>query len=100
MPAKIRLIPCLLLKNGLIIRSELFKYHQVIGDPTTQLSRYNEWGVDELLYLDISRDAHYDVRRADAKIATADKWSITDIVDEISKRCFMPLTFGGGIRSL
>ena len=70
MSLKIRLIPCLLLKNGLIVRSEIFKYHQVIGDPTTQLTRYNDWSVDELVYLDISRDQYYDVRRGDAKIAT------------------------------
>jgi cyclase len=99
-PAKIRVIPCLLLQNGLIVRSELFKYHQVIGDPTTQLGRYNQWSVDELVYLDISRDAVYDVRRADAKIATAGRADITGIIEEIAKVCFMPLTFGGGIRSL
>jgi cyclase len=100
MPLKIRLIPCLLLKNGLIVRSELFRYHQVIGDPTTQLTRYNDWNVDELVYLDISREQYYDVRRGDAKIATARGSTLLDIIDEISKACFMPLTFGGGIRSV
>jgi imidazole glycerol-phosphate synthase subunit HisF len=100
MSLKIRLIPCLLLKNGLIIRSEIFKYHQVIGDPTTQLTRYNDWSVDELVYLDISRDQYYDVRRGDAKIATSGDRTVLDIIDEISRVCFMPLTFGGGIRSV
>lgn len=97
---KTRLIPCLLLKNGLIVRSELFRYHQVIGDPITQLRRYSQWAADELVYLDISREAVYDVRRSDAKIDTSGKLGILDIVREVSRACFMPLTFGGGIRSI
>ena len=96
---KKRVIPVLLLKNGLIIRSERFKYHQVIGDPVTQLCRYNKWHVDELIYLDISSDASYDVRRNDAKIMTSGKSNILDIITEISKVCFVPLTFGGRIRT-
>ncbi|MBA3765736.1 MAG: imidazole glycerol phosphate synthase subunit HisF [Acidobacteria bacterium] len=100
MSLKFRLIPCLLLKNGLIVRSELFKYHQIIGDPTTQLTRYNQWSVDELVYLDISQDDAYDVRRSDAKIQTAGKHTLLDIISEVSKVCFAPLTFGGRIRSI
>jgi len=100
MALKIRLIPCLLLKNGLIVRSELFKYHQVIGDPTTQLSRYDSWSVDELIYLDISQEDDYDVRRSDAKIQTLGETSLMGIIREVSTHCFAPLTFGGKIRSL
>lgn len=97
---KTRLIPCLLLKNGLIVRSEQFKYHQFIGDPITQLSRYNQWLVDEVIYLDISRTEEYDARRQDTKIATQDKHTIAEIITVISKSSFMPLTFGGRIRTL
>ncbi len=97
---KIRLIPILLLKNGLIVRSESFKFHQIIGDPITQLSRYNRWSVDELIYIDISSDDHYDVRREDAKIETSEKRSLLDIIEVVSKSCFVPLTFGGRIRTL
>jgi len=97
---KKRIIPVLLLKSGLIVRSEIFKYHQIIGDPTTQLRRYNKWQVDELIYIDISQDSDYDVRRSDASIATAGKMSLLDIIEEIAKSCFMPLTFGGRIRTL
>ena len=97
---KTRLIPCLLLKNGLIVRSEKFTYHQIIGDPTTQLERYNAWRVDELIYLDISRDESYDVRRSDAKIATQGSRTLLEIIEVVAKVCFMPLTFGGRIRSL
>ena len=96
---KTRLIPCLLLKNGLIIRSEKFKYHQIIGDPITQLGRYNSWLADEVVYLDITREGDYDVRRDDAKIATQNKRTILEIIEEISKVSFMPLTFGGRIRT-
>ena len=97
---KTRLIPVLLLKNGLIVRSEGFTYHQIIGDATTQLERYNSWGVDELIYLDISREEVYDVRREDAKIKTQGRATILEIITVVSKSCFMPLTFGGRIRTL
>jgi imidazole glycerol-phosphate synthase subunit HisF len=97
---KIRLIPCLLLKGGLIVRSELFKYHQIIGDPITQLDRYNKWSVDELIYLDIGAEESYDVRRNDAKIYTAGKRTLLEIIDEISRHCYAPLTFGGKIRAI
>jgi formylglycine-generating enzyme required for sulfatase activity len=45
-------------------RMGVHKYHQIIGDPTTQLARYNQWAADELVYLDITRDedSGYDVR--------------------------------------
>lgn len=100
MGLKTRLIPCLLLKGGLIVRSELFKYHQIIGDPITQLDRYGKWSVDELIYLDIGTDESYDVRRDDAKIDTAGKRTLLEIIDEISKHSFAPLTFGGKIRTI
>jgi cyclase len=95
-----RVIPVLLLKGGLIVRSEEFRYHQIIGDPTTQLSRYSDWEADELVYLDIGHDAEYDVRRADAKIATEGKRTALEILDEIAAHSLMPLTVGGGIRTI
>src|SRR5258706_2315539 len=95
---KHRLIPVLLLQNGLLVRSELFKIHQVIGNPIHEVKRFNEWTVDELIYLDISQEDHYDNRRDDQKVKR-----LTDpleILDEVSKTCFMPLTWGGRIHSL
>ena len=68
---KKRLIPILLLQNGLFVRSELFKIHQIIGNPIYEVQRFNEWNVDELIYLDITRDEHYDLRRDDHKISRA-----------------------------
>ena len=95
---KVRLIPVLLLQNGLLVRSELFKIHQVIGNPIHEVQRFNEWNVDELVYLDITQGAVYDLRREDHKVK-----GLTDpleILDEVSKTCFMPLTWGGRIRSV
>lgn len=95
---KPRLIPVLLLQNGLLVRSELFKIHQIIGNPIHEAARFNEWGVDELIYLDITRGGDYDLRRGDQKIK--DLNSIHDIQDAVSKTCFMPLTWGGRLRSI
>ena len=69
---KTRLIPVLYIKNGLIVRSEDFSYHQNIGNIINEASRYNEWDVDELIYIDISREKHYDLRRDDHKIKTSE----------------------------
>lgn len=84
--------------NGLIVRSEKFSIHQNIGNIINQASRYNEWEVDELVYLDISREGGYDMRRDDHKISSYN--NIEEIVSRISKVCFMPLAFGGGIRTI
>ena len=65
---KKRLIPVLLLQNGLLVRSERFTIHQIIGNPIHEVERFNHWNVDELIYLDISRDDAYDLRRHDEKI--------------------------------
>ena len=56
---KRRLIPALFIKNGLIVRSEKFSKHQFFGNVVNQASRFNEWDVDELVYIDISREQHY-----------------------------------------
>jgi cyclase len=95
---KTRLIPVLFLKNGLIVRSEGFSYHQNLGNPLSEAQRYSDWDVDELIYIDISREKTYDMRRDDHRV-TIEK-GLLDILVAISKVCFMPLTFGGGIRTL
>jgi cyclase len=95
---KTRLIPVLYIKNGLIVRSEDFNYHQIIGNVVNEAQRYNEWNVDELIYIDISRENEYDSRRDDHKIKSVS--SVSEILKMVSKTCFMPLTFGGGIRHL
>src|SRR3989338_6281470 len=95
---KRRLIPVLYIKNGLIVRSEGFSYHHNIGNVVAEAGRYNGWNVDELIYIDISREKHYDLRRDDYNIKSQN--SIEKIVKNIAKVCFMPLTFGGGIRNI
>ncbi len=95
---KRRLIPVLFLKNGLIVRSENFSYHQNLGNPVTEVKRYSDWNVDELIYIDISREKYYDLRRDDLRVSSEP--DLMEIIRGISKVCFMPLTFGGGIRTI
>ena len=95
---KTRLIPVLLLQNGLLVRSEGFHTHQIIGNPIHEVARFNQWNVDELIYLDISRDAVYDVGRDDHRVRELN--DSLSILDSVSRSCFMPLTWGGRIREL
>jgi len=95
---KTRLIPCLLLKNGHLVRSEEFSFHQIVGNPINQVERFSAWTVDELIYLDITREGAHDLRRNDHKVKIED--DILRIIELVSGQCFMPLTFGGGIRTL
>jgi cyclase len=96
---KCRLIPVLFLRNGFLVRSEQFKIHQKLGFPLTQVERYNAWDVDELMYIDISPDERYDIGRNDLRVYE-NLSNILDIINAVSKKCFMPLTFGGRIRTL
>ena len=48
-----RLIPILLLKDGLLVRSQLFRHHQAIGDPIPTIKRLTDWSVDEIILLNI-----------------------------------------------
>ncbi|MGB0627584.1 MAG: imidazole glycerol phosphate synthase subunit HisF [Alphaproteobacteria bacterium] len=95
---KTRIIPVLFLMNGLIVRSEGFREFKVIGNPINQLARLNDWLADELVYIDITREGDYDLRRDDMKLKGAD--DIVGILRQISEKAFMPLTFGGRIRAI
>ena len=95
---KTRLIPCLLLKNGLLVRSEEFSLHQVVGNPVSQVERYTAWAADELIYIDITREGDYDMRRDDHKVKA--QGTILEIIESVARHAFMPLTFGGGIRTI
>ena len=94
-----RLIPVLLLKNGLIVRSQLFRIHQVIGNPMSTVERFSSWNVDELVVLDISSEDRHDLRRDDLQQRYAGSTSL-DVLREVAEVCFMPLTFGGRVRTL
>ncbi len=95
---KHRLIPVLLLQNGQLVRSERFSIHQVIGNPIHEVERFNQWNVDELIYLDITRDGDYDLRRDDKKLRGLG--TPMEILEAVSRTCFMPLTWGGRIRDI
>jgi cyclase len=95
---KHRLIPIVLLKNGVVVQSKGFKRYQLLGNPTTIVKRLSDWAADELIYLDISQDDVYDLRRDD--LNSANRSGILDILSDVARVCFMPLTFGGRIRSL
>lgn len=95
---KNRLIPVLLLKNGFLVQSKLFSRYQNLGNPLTAVKRLSDWAADELIYIDITRDAVYDMRRND--LGHPNRNSIIDIIRDVSKECCMPITVGGRIRSL
>lgn len=106
---KPRLIPVLLLKNGVLVRSRTFNFHQSTGDPIGQVERFVSWKADELIYLDITRSGAYDVEKTMNVIGstTSKKNSLSEVPDKfvdiircISPKCTIPLTVGGGIRSL
>lgn len=95
---KHRVIPVLLLRNGFLVQSKQFKRYQNLGNPVTAVKRLSEWGSDELIYLDISRDDTYDMRRDD--LGHANRNSVFEIIEDVSKNAFMPITFGGRIRTM
>jgi imidazoleglycerol phosphate synthase cyclase subunit len=94
-----RLIPVILLKNGLIVRSQLFRIHQVIGNPVSTIQRLSNWNVDELILLDISKDDYHDMRRDDMAVSYASTATL-DVLKQIADVCFMPLAVGGRIRTV
>lgn len=95
---KKRLIPILLLKNGMLVQSREFNRHQILGNPITAVKRLSEWASDELIYLDISRDDNYDLKRDDQGYENIK--SFLGIIEYISKETFMPITIGGKIKKL
>ncbi|OHA08694.1 MAG: imidazole glycerol phosphate synthase cyclase subunit [Candidatus Sungbacteria bacterium RIFCSPLOWO2_01_FULL_60_25] len=96
---KKRLIPCLLLQNGQLVKSIRFKDYQIVGNPKIAIQFFNAWAVDEIVFLDISRDRDYTSRlRTDYKFRMLA--TLAEIVRECSRICFVPLTVGGGIRTV
>lgn len=95
---KTRLIPVLFLKNGLLVRSERFVDFRELGNPFHQLERLSDWSADELIYVDITRSGEHNLKRDDQRIKSMS--NIIEILREVAKRCFMPLTFGGRIQTL
>jgi len=95
---KNRVIPVLLLKNGWLVQSREFVRHQNLGNPIDAVKRLSKWASDELIYLDITRDDIYDIRRDDQGYENIS--SFLGIIESISKEVFMPMTIGGKIKNL
>lgn len=82
-----RVIPCLLLNEDSLVKTVKFENPSYIGDPVNTVRIFNELEVDELLFLDIS--------------ASKENREINfHILEEIANECFMPLAYGGGIKSV
>ncbi|HIJ38092.1 MAG TPA: imidazole glycerol phosphate synthase subunit HisF [Rhodospirillaceae bacterium] len=84
---KMRIIPCLDVKDGRVVKGVNFVDLVDAGDPVEQARLYDQAGADELTFLDIT--ASSDQRD-----------TILDVVSRTSEQCFMPLTVGGGVRSI
>src|SRR6201994_1714419 len=84
---KVRVIPCLDIKDGRVVKGVNFLGLRDAGDPVEQAVIYDAAGADELCFLDIT--ASHEARG-----------TLLDVVRRTAEVCFMPLTVGGGIRSL
>jgi cyclase len=84
---KVRVIPCLDVKDGRVVKGVQFLSLRDAGDPVEQASAYDAAGADELMFLDIT--ASHEGRGA-----------ILDVVARTADVCFMPVGVGGGIRSV
>ena len=82
-----RIIPCLDVKDGRVVKGVNFVGLKDAGDPVEVARRYNEEGADELTFLDITASSD-------------NRDTIVDIVAQVAREIFIPLTVGGGIRKL
>jgi len=84
---KNRIIPCLDVKNGRVVKGINFVDLKDAGDPVEQAKIYSDGGADEICFLDITA-------------SNENRDTIYDVVERTSKKCFVPLTVGGGIRGV
>ena len=84
---KNRIIPCLDVKNGRVVKGINFVDLKDAGDPVEQAKIYSEGGADEICFLDITA-------------SNENRDTIYEVVKKTSKKCFVPLTVGGGVRSI
>ena len=82
-----RIIPCLDIREGRVVKGTKFLNLRDAGDPVEVAEQYSNDGADELVFLDIT--ASHERRPI-----------LIDVVRGVAERCFMPLTVGGGIRTL
>ena len=84
---KNRIIPCLDVKNGRVVKGINFVDLKDAGDPIEQVKIYSDGGADEICFLDITA-------------SNENRDIIYEVVEKTSKKCFVPLTVGGGVRSV
>ncbi len=84
---KNRIIPCLDVKNGRVVKGINFVDLKDAGDPVEQAKIYSDGGADEICFLDITA-------------SNENRETIYDVVEKTSKKCFVPLTVGGGVKSV
>ena len=84
---KNRIIPCLDVKNGRVVKGINFVDLKDAGDPVEQAKVYSDGGADEICFLDITA-------------SNENRDTIYNVVKDTSKKCFVPLTVGGGVRSI
>jgi imidazole glycerol-phosphate synthase subunit HisF len=84
---KVRVIPCLDVKDGRVVKGVNFEGLRDAGDPVEQAVIYDKAGADELCFLDITASHE-------------NRGTLLDIVHRTAEVCFMPLTVGGGVRTL
>jgi len=84
---KIRVIPCLDVKDGRVVKGVRFVDLVDAGDPVEAAAAYDAAGADELCFLDITASHE-------------NRGTLLDIVQRTAERCFMPLTVGGGVRTV
>ena len=84
---KNRIIPCLDVKNGRVVKGINFVELKDAGDPVEQAKIYSEGGADEICFLDITA-------------SNENRDTIVEIVRKTAKQCFVPLTVGGGVRTI
>jgi cyclase len=82
----VRIIPCLDVKDGRVVKGVNFLDLVDAGDPVEQAKIYDKEGADELTFLDITASSE-------------NRDTILDVVSRTAEQCFMPLTVGGGVRS-
>lgn len=82
-----RIIPCLDVANGRVVKGVHFESLRDAGDPIEQASRYDHEGADELVFLDISASPE-------------ERKTTLDMVSRVAESIFIPFTVGGGIRSV
>ena len=87
MSLKVRVIPCLDVKNGRVVKGVNFVDLADVGDPVESAKAYDAAGADELCFLDITASHE-------------ERGTLLDIVQRTAENCFMPLTVGGGVRTV